>query len=138
MPRGKIITTPVGFHRNKMIGEKIKACRKLADMTQNELADLLGITFQQIQKYEKGVNRITAVRLLEISEVLQVPIMEFYNDLITSTSTACKEYQVISPLLDNLSNTVNHTVKQIASCLNAPVNNQLPLKNTQPAHYGLK
>lgn len=50
-------------------------------MSQERLADSLGITFQQVQKYEKGVNRIAASRLLDISRVLKTPILRFYDGL---------------------------------------------------------
>jgi transcriptional regulator with XRE-family HTH domain len=49
-------------------------------MSQDKLADSLGLTFQQIQKYEKGVNRIGASRVFEISRVLGVPIQFFFDD----------------------------------------------------------
>jgi transcriptional regulator with XRE-family HTH domain len=54
--------------------------RKMLSMSQTKLADALGLTFQQVQKYEKGTNRISASRLLQISHVLQVPISFFFED----------------------------------------------------------
>jgi transcriptional regulator with XRE-family HTH domain len=54
--------------------------RKMLSMSQTKLADALGLTFQQIQKYEKGTNRIGASRLLQISRVLRVPISFFFED----------------------------------------------------------
>ena len=68
---------PVDVH----IGSRIRLRRKLIDMTQQELADKLGITFQQIQKYEKGNNRVGASRLYDMASVLDVPINFFYDDL---------------------------------------------------------
>lgn len=50
-------------------------------MSQDELASLLGITFQQIQKYEKGINRIAASRLFEIAAVLDMPVARFFEGL---------------------------------------------------------
>jgi transcriptional regulator with XRE-family HTH domain len=61
--------TPVDAH----IGQKIRARRNLLGVSQTELADAAGITFQQIQKYEKGVNRVEASRLQQFSEALGVP-----------------------------------------------------------------
>ena len=50
-------------------------------MSQERLADLLGVTFQQVQKYEKGINRIAASRLLDCASALEMPVAEFYEGL---------------------------------------------------------
>ncbi len=55
--------------------------RKLLGMTQTDLGDAIGLTFQQVQKYERGVNRIGASRLLAIARVLDVPIDYFFEDM---------------------------------------------------------
>ena len=52
----------------------------MISMSQTKLADAIGVTFQQIQKYEKGTNRISASRLLQIAQSLQVPISFFFED----------------------------------------------------------
>jgi len=62
------------------VGSRVRVRRKTLGMTQFGLAELLGITFQQIQKYEKGTNRIGASRLQRISEVLRVPIGFFFEN----------------------------------------------------------
>ena len=62
-----------------VIGERIKIRRLLMNITQNELAKYLNITFQQIQKYEKGKNRVSATTLYNIAQKLCVPIMYFYG-----------------------------------------------------------
>ncbi|PDT15739.1 transcriptional regulator [Rhizobium sp. J15] len=62
------------------VGNRVRVRRKTLGMTQHGLADLLGITFQQIQKYEKGTNRIGASRLQRISEILRVPIGFFFEN----------------------------------------------------------
>lgn len=62
------------------VGSRVRVRRKTLGMTQHGLAELLGITFQQIQKYEKGTNRIGASRLQRISEVLRVPIGFFFEN----------------------------------------------------------
>ena len=56
------------------VGERIRAARNIKDMSQEQLAGHLGISFQQVQKYEKGVNRVTIGRLIELSNALEVPI----------------------------------------------------------------
>jgi transcriptional regulator with XRE-family HTH domain len=67
---------PVDMH----VGRRVKARRMLLGMTQEELADQLGVTFQQVQKYEKGVNRVSASRLLQLSTVLRVPVQYFFDE----------------------------------------------------------
>jgi transcriptional regulator with XRE-family HTH domain len=73
-PRG---TTAVDTH----VGQKIRARRNLLGMSQTELADTAGITFQQVQKYEKGANRVGAGRLQQFSEALGVPPSYFFEGL---------------------------------------------------------
>ncbi|WP_375611656.1 MULTISPECIES: helix-turn-helix domain-containing protein [unclassified Bartonella] len=65
------------------IGRKIRFKRAMLGMPQKKLGSQLGVTFQQIQKYEKGSNRIGAGRLQEIADILNVPISFFYSDLST-------------------------------------------------------
>lgn len=66
---------------DKMLGQRVRARRLAIGMSQEQLAEALGITFQQVQKYEKGVNRIAASRLFAIAEVLDYPIAEFFHGL---------------------------------------------------------
>ncbi len=66
---------------DKHVGARVRMRRLMLDMSQTKLADALGITFQQVQKYEKGVNRISASRLQQISNVLQVPAPFFFEGL---------------------------------------------------------
>jgi transcriptional regulator with XRE-family HTH domain len=61
------------------VGSRVRIRRMLIGMSQEKLGDLLSLTFQQIQKYEKGVNRIGAGRLYEIARILGVPIEFFYE-----------------------------------------------------------
>ena len=61
------------------VGARIRSRRIMLNMSQTKLADALGLTFQQVQKYEKGTNRIGAGRLHEISRILQVPISFFFE-----------------------------------------------------------
>jgi len=68
---------------DEYVGLKLKIRRSALGITQNELGDMAGITFQQIQKYEKGFNRIGAGRLYQFANILNVPINYFfdgYND----------------------------------------------------------
>jgi len=69
------------------VGLKVRKARKAMDMSQTELGNQLGVSFQQIQKYEKGSNRIGSGRLWEISRVLQVPIDYFFDGIDESVSS---------------------------------------------------
>jgi transcriptional regulator with XRE-family HTH domain len=62
------------------VGGRVRLRRMVLGMSQEKLGEQLGLTFQQVQKYEKGVNRIGAGRLFDLSHVLGVPIQFFYED----------------------------------------------------------
>ena len=61
------------------VGSRVRMRRLMLDMSQGKLADGLGITFQQVQKYEKGTNRIGAGRLQQMAHILQVPVAFFFD-----------------------------------------------------------
>ena len=63
------------------VGQRIRAFRKEANLSQTELADQIGVTFQQLQKYEKGTNRVGAGRLTMIARALDLPIIAFFEGL---------------------------------------------------------
>lgn len=63
------------------VGSRVRQRRTMLGMSQEKLGEALGLTFQQIQKYERGANRIGASRLHHISEVLDVPISYFFEEL---------------------------------------------------------
>src|SRR5271167_2492767 len=73
MPRG--ILNP----KDKHVGSRLRMRRLMLDMSQTDVANALGLTFQQVQKYEKGWNRISASRLQHISQILQVPVPFFFE-----------------------------------------------------------
>jgi transcriptional regulator with XRE-family HTH domain len=62
------------------VGSKVRALRLERQMSQEKLGDALGLTFQQVQKYEKGTNRISAGRLQRIATILEVPVSVFFAD----------------------------------------------------------
>ena len=70
---------PVDVH----VGARVRLRRMLLGMSQEKLGEHLGLTFQQIQKYEKGINRIGASRLFDLSQVLGVPVQFFYEEAPT-------------------------------------------------------
>jgi transcriptional regulator with XRE-family HTH domain len=66
---------------DRQIGERVRARRLEVGMSQERLAELMGVTFQQVQKYEKGVNRIAASRLFAIALALDMPVAAFFDRL---------------------------------------------------------
>jgi len=68
---------PVDVH----VGSRIRLRRTLLGMSQEKLGDAIGLTFQQVQKYERGTNRIGSSRLFQLSKVLNVPISFFFDDM---------------------------------------------------------
>jgi transcriptional regulator with XRE-family HTH domain len=64
---------------DKHVGARVRMRRMMLSMSQTKLGDALGLTFQQVQKYEKGTNRIGASRLQHISHILQVPVSFFFE-----------------------------------------------------------
>lgn len=68
---------------NKHVGGRVKLRRNLLGLSQQELGTALGLTFQQIQKYEKGMNRVSAGTLFTLSKVLAVPVSYFFEDIPT-------------------------------------------------------
>ena len=62
------------------VGSRVRMARVLRNMTQEKLGEALGITFQQVQKYEKGTNRIGSSRMVKIAEVLQQPVSWFFDE----------------------------------------------------------
>ncbi len=68
---------PVDVH----VGSRVRLRRVLLGMSQEKLGEQLGLTFQQVQKYEKGSNRISASRLFQIGQILDVPVQFFFEDM---------------------------------------------------------
>ncbi len=86
--RGTGIPNPVDVH----VGGRLRLRRTLLGMNQTDLGDAIGVTFQQVQKYENGANRISASRLFHLSRVLDVPIEYFFDDMPTAVA-ACSPAQ---------------------------------------------
>lgn len=78
--KGNAMTNDIDLH----VGKRLRRRRRLLGLTQQSLAEEVGIRFQQIQKYECGANRVSAARLFELSEALSVPIQYFYEGLSES------------------------------------------------------
>ncbi len=78
---------PIDIH----VGGRVRLGRMLVGMSQESLGDRMGLTFQQIQKYEKGVNRIGASRLFQLSQVLGVPVQFFFEGAPTDGQSSVAE-----------------------------------------------
>ncbi|WP_337996379.1 helix-turn-helix transcriptional regulator [Oleispirillum naphthae] len=85
---------PIDVH----VGQRIRLRRNLVGMTQEQLAASVGVTFQQIQKYERGFNRVSASRLYDIGHVLSVPISFFFQDV--NAQVAEERYGVLPDTFD--------------------------------------
>lgn len=68
---------PIDIH----VGKRVRHRRKVLGITQEKLGESLGLTFQQVQKYERGVNRISSSKLFELSRLLDVPVGYFFEEL---------------------------------------------------------
>lgn len=79
---------PIDVH----VGSRVRLRRLLLGMSQEKLGEQLKLTFQQVQKYEKGVNRIGASRLHQISIILEVPVSYFFEDMDDETSGGTKGF----------------------------------------------
>ncbi|HEX4114160.1 MAG TPA: helix-turn-helix domain-containing protein [Stellaceae bacterium] len=75
VPLGKKAPNPTDKH----VGGRVRMRRMMLGMSQTKLGDAIGLTFQQVQKYEKGTNRIGASRLAQIAQILQVPVGFFFD-----------------------------------------------------------
>jgi transcriptional regulator with XRE-family HTH domain len=75
---------PIDVH----VGKRLRLRRTLLGMSQERLGEQLGLTFQQVQKYERGVNRIGSSRLFELGQILDVPVSFFFDDMPRAEAAA--------------------------------------------------
>ncbi len=81
---GTGIPNPVDVH----VGARLRVRRTLLGMSQTTVGEAIGLTFQQMQKYENGANRISASRLFDLSRVLDVPVEYFFDDMPTAVAAS--------------------------------------------------
>ena len=87
---------------DRHVGSRVRMRRLMLDMSQEGLADQLGITFQQVQKYEKGVNRISASRLQQITYILDVPVSFFFEQAPKLTNNSRSDADApVAAYIDN-------------------------------------
>ncbi len=89
------MTNDIDLH----VGKRLRRRRRLLGLTQQQLAESVGIRFQQIQKYECGANRVSASRLFELAEALDVPVQYFYEGLSQRDEAANEGTQLAADVL---------------------------------------
>jgi transcriptional regulator with XRE-family HTH domain len=105
------------------VGKRIRQCRWLVGTTQQHLADQVGIKFQQIQKYETGMNRVSASRLWDIAYALRVDVAFFFEDLESNSI----DKDIIGMPIDIFSN--KEALELLRSYYAIPENQRRPLFN---------
>jgi transcriptional regulator with XRE-family HTH domain len=89
------MTNDIDLH----VGKRLRRRRRLLGLTQQQLAESVGIRFQQIQKYECGANRVSASRLFELAEALDVPVQYFYEGLSRRDESANEDTYLAADVL---------------------------------------
>ncbi|WP_300528078.1 helix-turn-helix transcriptional regulator [Maricaulis sp.] len=89
------MTNDIDLH----VGKRLRRRRRLLGLTQQQLAESVGIRFQQIQKYECGANRVSASRLFELAEALDVPVQYFYEGLSRRDEAANEDTYLAADVL---------------------------------------
>ena len=85
---------PVDVH----VGHRVRMRRTLLGLSQTALGDALGLTFQQLQKYESGANRISAGRLYELGQILDVPVSHFFAEMSADPGYARQSHEASKPV----------------------------------------
>jgi len=107
---------------NKHLGAKLRLRRLALALTQTKVAQAINVTFQQIQKYEKGTNGISSLRVMQLANFLKVPVVYFfedypaYNNSLTQTDETTVEdlnYSFMAKLFANLSNEQKDKIFQV-------------------------
>ena len=104
---------------NRHLGAKLRMRRLSLGLTQTKVAKAINVTFQQIQKYEKGTNGVSSIRLLQLSNFLKVPIIYFFEDYSAEMSTNFSEqadnlsYSFLLKLFENLSSQQKDKLLQV-------------------------
>ncbi len=88
LPRSR----PVDAH----VGSRVRLRRTLLGMSQQKLAAALGVTFQQVQKNERGTNRIASSRLFDLSKTLDVPIQYFFDEMPAETAASARSHGIVA------------------------------------------
>ena len=106
---------------NRHLGSKLRTRRLALGLTQTKVAQAINVTFQQIQKYEKGTNGISSLRIMQLANFLKVPVVYFYEDYATYENESLEKeekienlnYSFLAKLFSNLSNEQKEKIFQI-------------------------
>ena len=106
---------------NRHLGAKLRLRRLALGLTQTKVAQAINVTFQQIQKYEKGTNGISSLRIMQLGRILKVPVMYFFEDYPEYQSEVAKNnaeeedlnYSFLAKLFSNLSDKQKERILQI-------------------------
>ena len=106
---------------NQHLGKKLRLRRTSLGLTQTQVAQAINVTFQQIQKYEKGTNGVSSARLLQLANFLKVEIKFFFEDYQDFSAASQNEvrqnlnYSFLAKLLSELSSDEKNSIKQLLS-----------------------
>ena len=107
---------------NRHLGSKLRTRRLAMGLTQTKVAQAINVTFQQIQKYEKGTNGISSLRLMQLANFLKVPVVYFFEDYPAYTSPSADpakaeevdlNYSFLAKLFANLSSQQKEKIFQV-------------------------
>ena len=108
---------------NKHLGSKLRMRRLALGLTQTKVAQAINVTFQQIQKYEKGTNGISSLRIMQLANFLKVPVVYFFEDYPSYDANAPSDpekvempdlnYSFLAKLFSNLSSTQKEKIFQV-------------------------
>ena len=107
---------------NRHLGSKLRMRRLALGLTQTKVAQAINVTFQQIQKYEKGTNGISSLRIMQLANFLKVPVVYFFEDYPSYDSAAIDSdkveqpdlnYSFLAKLFANLSNSQKEKIFQV-------------------------
>ena len=104
---------------NRHLGSKLRMRRLALGLTQTKVAQAINVTFQQIQKYEKGTNGISSLRIMQLSNFLKVPVVYFFEDYVTNetgvneTNVEELNYSFLAKLFAGLSSVQKEKILQV-------------------------
>ena len=105
---------------NRHLGSKLRMRRLALGLTQSKVAQAINVTFQQIQKYEKGTNGISSLRIMQLANFLKVPVIYFFDDYSSETEAASNvdsgvdlNYSFLAKLFSGLSNQQKEKIFQV-------------------------
>lgn len=126
-------TKGIADNIDKHVGKQLKARRTLLGISQEKLADAVGVTFQQVQKYERGANRVSASRLFSFSKILEVNIDYFYSGIETQPQKAA-----VKGMSDNDQEEFDSEVRKKSSKLPQDIMSSRETINLVKAYYAIE